>query len=168
MLVQQNNPVTPLTPVSTPPGGHASDLSPRSSNSSYISNDSIHNQSSLLSATKDNARGLNSPEDFSALQRLQLALERNALFSTLLNENDGNEPSRLIKPCQSSSSSSNPDSPEDKNHSAGSIANGIRTPASSPDDSTNTANIIFQCPLCSVVCSSRYQFNEHLVSFSNY
>jgi hypothetical protein len=173
MLCQQSNhSVTPLTPVST----QHSDLSPRSSNSSFASNDSLINgSSSLPSPAKDNLRTVSHHQGLSALQRLEFALERNSLFSALMNEADDasatqSSKGRLVKPCPSSTSSCASDTVphiklENNNGSDNSSDTGMKThtPASSPDDGTSPANIIFQCPLCSVVCNSRHEFNEHLV-----
>jgi len=169
MLVQQDNPIAPLTPVSTPPDVQHSEMSPRSTNSSFASTDSLAHESSPNSTPKESAKTENN-QGLSALQRLEFALERNSLFSKLLQENaEGPEgtTARLVKPCPSSASSCNSDSPNAKHDNNSSDHSGGRmkthTPASSPDDGTNPTNIIFQCPLCSVICNSRHEFNEHLV-----
>lgn len=158
MLVQRSNPGTPLTPVSTPPESH---LSPRSSNSSFGSSDGLHN-ASLHSPNNDKS----SPQEFSALQRLQYALARDSLFSTML-QNSEESDQRLVKPCHSSSSSSSlPNSPEDAreiNSPLSPTRMTIQLPAESPNDSSTN---IFQCPvhMCAMLCNSRHDFNEHLVS----
>jgi hypothetical protein len=161
MVVQRSNPVTPLTPVSTPPGTHNSDLSPRSSNSSFGSPDGLHTAS--LHSPNNNGR---SSQEFSALQKLQFALSENGLFSSVLQGKDEDDRRLMIKPCQSSSSSNFSNSPDEANdgemHSSPSPNEmKVLIPDMSPNNSTN----IFECPLCTIICSSRHDFNEHLVSF---
>ncbi|CAL8143843.1 unnamed protein product [Orchesella dallaii] len=197
MLVERSRSVGPLAPSSTSPVPRhhlPADLSPRSSNSSLLSsNESLLNTSLSVPSPPAKESG-NSPGGFSALQRLQYALESNTLFSTYFHETDTEHLEQQISktfpplgsPTDSLMNSSNPkdDSDEgaeemqedlhDDEHHAPSPHDGnamgiVSSPTGSPNSTSNNnnlANTIFQCPLCAVVCSSRHDFNEHLVTHS--
>ncbi|ODN01524.1 Protein hunchback [Orchesella cincta] len=193
MLVERSRSVGALAPSATSPVARhhlPADLSPRSSNSSLLSsNESLLNTSlSVPSPAKESG---NSPGGFSALQRLQYALESNTLFSTYFHETDNEHLEQQISktypnlsPNGSLINSSNTRDDSDETaeeiqedhldeHHAPSPRNGsemgvVSSPTGSPNSTGNgnLANTIFQCPLCAVVCSSRHDFNEHLVTHS--
>ena len=125
-------------------------------------------------------------EKLSALQRLQFALEKNTLFSGLYNKGEAKEKMSSEGKTDfgefARSKMLSPQSSEDEGDGGGPIMatdytrsdedEDMMMMVASPDDENggsggsggNNAGNIFECPLCSVTCNSRHQFNEHLVS----
>ncbi|CAG7734849.1 unnamed protein product [Allacma fusca] len=206
MLVEQSSRVSPLTPVSSPPGSHlhhhlshSSHLSPQTSQSSEASSSprddsSTSGSHSTPMKTLQSSGEHESPENFSALQRLQFALEKNSLFSSMYGKGHTMGKSGSLSPGADTASRCFPHdsdsklmakiplgTPQSSDKSEGDPDENYRrtdmkinidehlvqTPTASPNGSIETPNV-FQCPFpfCSIACDSKHQFNEHLVSHS--
>ena len=147
--------------------------------------------------------GAKPEEKFSALQRLQFALEKNTLFSGLyanggeVKEGVNSEKKGktdfgdfgVRRRTNKMLSMGTPQSSDDEGGvGGGPMMNAedysrsdededmmmVASPEEENDNESNgtgggngnNAGNIFECPLCSVTCNSRHQFNEHLVSIS--
>jgi len=198
MLVEQNTAVTQLSPGGPRETHHhssSSELSPQScsTSSSLASNQSpLHNASSTDTPTKanNNSSPNSKDQDFSALQRLQFAFDKNSLLSSFFNQAKNQTEDNLTEhqrrmfmaPNQNmviahNAHRSSPENYSNSNELMMSPSYNERehqqkllSPVVGDQDHENSNEgddksvNVFQCPLCSIQCSSRHDFNEHLVS----
>lgn len=137
-----------------------------------------------------NANG-STEEELNALQNLRNAFERSSFTSLFHHDHHNNQSSdneqmeqhisksfailgspvvpshhhQLLNSPTNLSRRSGDDS-EDESHAMVMAFVGQGSPTGIQTTINGIASVIFQCPLCAVVCSSRHDFNEHLVTHS--